>query len=258
MEAVVLSAGQGRRLLPLTRSLPKCLLPVAPGGGTVLDVQLETLARCGVRKVTVMVGFGAEHVERHVRERVPSDLDVQLLLNPLHPHSDNLVSAWLASYRVEGDFVLLNGDTLFEPEVLRHLLDVEDAAIGVAVDRKDAYDLDDMCVWIEDGGLVGIGKDRRHRPPDGEAIGLYAFRGRGVSAARSEFAHGIAQPGGLRAWYPPALEQLARRERITPVSIEGLWWTEIDVAEDLEKARVEVGSHFTHAAPRRVRPSPSD
>jgi choline kinase len=249
VEAVVLSAGQGRRLLPHTRALPKCLLSVAPGGGTVLDVQLATLARSGVRKVTVMVGFAAEQVERHVQERPVRGLDVRLVFNPLYSHSDNLVSAWLATFGVDGDFILMNGDTLFEPEVLTRLLDVEGACIAAAIDRKDAYDLDDMRVWIDEGALVGIGKERRDRKADGEAIGLYAFRGRGVDSARAEFAHGIAQPEGLGAWYPPALERLSRRERITPVSIEGLWWTEIDNAEDLEKARVEVGSrHPLHAS----------
>ncbi|MBW2315322.1 MAG: phosphocholine cytidylyltransferase family protein [Deltaproteobacteria bacterium] len=258
MEAVVLSAGQGRRLLPLTKSLPKCLLQVAPGGGTVLDVQLDTLSRCGIEKVTVMVGFGAEQVEQHLAEHKPEGLDVELVLNPLHPHSDNLVSAWLATFRVEGDFVLLNGDTLFEAEVLQRMIAAEGAKVGAAVDCKDAYDLDDMCVWVEDGNLVGIGKGRRETQPDGEAIGIYVFRGRGVSAARDVFARVIAEPEGLHSWYPPALETLARVEPITPVSIEGLWWTEIDFPEDLEKARVEVGSHFAQADPWTAPSSQSD
>jgi choline kinase len=250
VEAVILSAGQGRRLLPLTRSLPKCLLPVAPDGETVLDLQLDALSRCGIERVTVMVGFGAERVEEHVSRRGAARPEVELVLNPLHPHSDNLVSAWLATFRVSGDFVLLNGDTLFEAEVLRRALAAEDATVVAAIDRKDVYDLDDMRVWLEDGALAGIGKGRRDRAPDGEAIGLYVFRGRGVSAARTGFASRIEGPEGLRSWYPPALEELGRRERITPVSIEGLWWTEIDVPEDLEKARVEVGSHVPRAGAR--------
>ncbi len=65
MKAIVLSAGQGRRLLPLTADLPKCLLPV-DGEATVLDRQLELLARCGVSRAVVVIGFGAEHVERHL------------------------------------------------------------------------------------------------------------------------------------------------------------------------------------------------
>jgi choline kinase len=242
LEAVVLSAGQGRRLLPLTRDLPKCLLPVAPDGRTVLDLQLDALAACGVRRATVMVGFGAERVERHVAERAPGGCDVRLVFNPLHPHSDNLVTAWLAATLVQGDFVLLNGDTLFEPGVLRRLLDARHAGVRIAVNRKDSYDADDMCVWVEDTGLVVIGKERRERAADGEAIGLYAFSGSGVAAARAELGRAVAEPNGLHSWYPPVVGRLSRHERVATVPIHDLWWTEIDVAEDLEKARVDVGS----------------
>lgn len=248
MEAVVLGAGQGRRLLPLTRTLPKCLLPVAPDGRTVLDLQLDALAACGVGRATVMVGFGAEQVERHVGLRPAGGCDVRLVLNPLHRHSDNLVTAWLATTLMQGDFVLLNGDTLFEPEVLQRVLDARHAAVRIAVNRKDSYDADDMCVWAEDTGLVAIGKERRERSPDGEAIGLYAFAGAGVAAARAEFGRAVAEPDGLHSWYPPVVGRLSHRERVAMVPIDGLWWTEIDVAEDLEKARVDVGSRFSRGA----------
>ena len=250
MEAVVLSAGQGRRLLPLTKSLPKCLLPLGPDDQTVLDFQLDALATCGVTRVTVMVGFGADQVERHVREKSVPGMDVRLFLNPLHPHSDNLVTAWLATSLVSGDFVLLNGDTLFEPEVLRRALDARDADISVVVNHKDTYDSDDMCVWVEDTKLVGIGKERREEAPSGEAIGMYAFRGEGVTTVRQEFERAVAAHDGLRSWYPPVFEQIARRRPVGLVSIDDLWWAEIDVAEDLEKARIAVGSHFAPGGAR--------
>ena len=247
MEAVVLAAGQGRRLLPLTRSLPKCLLPLSPEGETVLDFQLRALARCGVRNATVMVGFAAEQVESHLREHPVEGLDVRLFLNLLHAHSDNLVTAWLATLQAEGDFVLMNGDTLFEPEVLRRVLDAGDP-ISVVVNHKDTYDADDMCVWVEGTKLVGIGKESRERAPDGEAIGLYVFRGEGVETARHAFEQAVARPEGLGSWYPPVLQEIALRQPVGMVSIDDLWWTEIDVAEDLEKARVEVGSRWARSA----------
>ena len=57
MRAIVLSAGQGKRLLPLTTSRPKCLLEIRDDQ-SVLDFQLEALARCGIEHTTVLVGFG--------------------------------------------------------------------------------------------------------------------------------------------------------------------------------------------------------
>lgn len=252
VEAVVLAAGQGRRLLPLTRSLPKCLLPLGPEDLTVLDFQLRALAKCGVERATVMVGFAADQVASHLRERPTPGIDVRLFLNPLHAHSDNLVTAWLATLQTDGDFVLMNGDTLFEPEVLRRALDAGHP-VSVVVNHKDTYDADDMCVWVEGTKLVGIGKEVRERAPDGEAIGLYVFRGEGVAEVRHAFEQAVARPEGLGSWYPPVLEEVALRQRVGMVSIDDLWWTEIDVAEDLEKARVEVGSRWTRSgsAPSR-------
>ena len=62
MKAIVLDAGYGGRLRPTTNGLPKCLLPV-DADHTVLEVQLRTLARCGIRHVTIMVGYEAEKIE---------------------------------------------------------------------------------------------------------------------------------------------------------------------------------------------------
>src|SRR3989338_1833100 len=60
MKVLLLSAGQGRRLLPLTAGIPKCALPIR--GRSILEWQLETLAGCGIDRVTVVVGFAADHV----------------------------------------------------------------------------------------------------------------------------------------------------------------------------------------------------
>ena len=143
MNAIVLSAGQGRRLLPLTTRDPKCLLEV-DGPRTVLELQLRALARCGIRHATVVLGFGADRVERFLSGlRIPG-LRVDTLFNPFFATSDNLATCWLARGAMTGDFVLLNGDTLFEDQVLQGLLASPPAPITVTVDHKDGYDDDDM------------------------------------------------------------------------------------------------------------------
>ena len=121
MRAIVLSAGQGRRLLPLTAEIPKCLLPV-DGDRTLLEVQLATLARCGISRVSVVSGFGVEGVERFLAGTPVPGLTVELVFNPFYAVSDNLATCWVAREAMSEDFLLLNGDTLFEPTVLRRLL----------------------------------------------------------------------------------------------------------------------------------------
>ena len=67
MKAIILSAGQGRRLLPLTAENPKCLLQI--GGQSLLEWQLQELAKCGVDQVAVVVGFAAEKVENLIQRQ---------------------------------------------------------------------------------------------------------------------------------------------------------------------------------------------
>jgi len=67
MHAVILSAGRGSRLLPLTTDLPKCLLPV--GLTSVLNLQLDTLFRHDIKTATVVTGFNAHLVKEEIQRR---------------------------------------------------------------------------------------------------------------------------------------------------------------------------------------------
>jgi choline kinase len=236
-KAIILSAGQGRRLLPLTRSTPKCLLPVQPEC-SILEFQLRALARCGISQATVMVGFAAERVERAVAECAPPDMQVTTFFNPFYPSSDNLITTWLARPEMDGDFLLLNGDTLFDPGVLERLLAEVRGPAGIAISRKPEYDDDDMRVATDSRGrLRAIGKKLEGVAPDAEAIGLSLFRGEGVEAFRNVLDAAVRSPESLRQWYTSALQTVARRLPIHTVPTGGLWWTEIDSPADLEQAR---------------------
>jgi choline kinase len=235
MKAIVLSAGQGKRLLPWTETDPKCLLPV-DGERPMLEVQLRTLARCGVERATVLVGFGAERVERFLETHPVPGLVTETIYNPFYDVSDNLVTCWLARTAMTEDFVLLNGDTLFEERVLARALEAME--IAVTVDHKARYDDDDMKVSIDPvGRLRAVGKRLAPETVNGESIGLLAFRGSGVKRFRDALEEAIRRPESKRAWYLSVVNALARRAAVETISIHGLWWCEIDSPEDLAKAR---------------------
>ena len=103
MKAVVLSAGQGKRLLPLTAGNPKCLLPVR-GDEPILGLQLDALARAGFDRAVVVIGFGAERVEAWLAANPVPGLACESLFNPFYDSSDNLISCWLARGAMYGGF----------------------------------------------------------------------------------------------------------------------------------------------------------
>lgn len=248
MKAIVLSAGQGKRLLPLTAREPKCLARV-DGPRSVLELQLQSLARGGVDRATVVVGFGAGQVESCVRRLAIPGLVVETLYNPFYAQSDNLATCWLARTLMDDDFLLLNGDTLFEDAVLSRLLEAPPADITVAVDTKASYDADDMKVSIDsEGTLLAIGKTLEPALVNGESIGMLYFQGSGPKLFREALESAIRAPGALQAWYLSVIGQIAMDADVETALVRGLWWREIDSPEDLEEVR---RSFARESAPRR-------
>jgi len=240
MKAIVLSAGLGRRLRPTTTELPKCLLSVN-GEHPVLELQLRALARCGIQRIAIMVGYGAEKVERFLTTHCPARLDVHTRYNPFFATTNTMVTCWLAIPEMTEDFILLNGDTLFDTEILRRVLAAPGAPLTMAIDQKARYDEDDMKVALNGGRrLKAVGKALPLPMVDGESIGLMAFRGQGVAAFRAALNTMVRDPAALQMWYHDVINLMADSLRIETVLIKGLWWREIDTPEDLAEAR----AHF--------------
>jgi choline kinase len=233
----VLSAGQGKRLLPFTLRQPKCLVSV-DGARTMLEVQLRALARCGIEHATVLVGFGASQVDRFVATTPIPGLVVETLFNPFYALSDNLATCWVARHEMNSEFVLLNGDTIFEDRVLHRLLEASSSPITVTIDHKESYDDDDMKVSIDDDGLLlAIGKTLKPEIVNGESIGMLCFRESGPMHFRSAIERTMREPEALKLWYLSVVNEIAQDTTVDTASVRGFWWREIDEATDLKEAR---------------------
>ena len=204
----------------------------------MLEWQLRALAANGITDVTVVTGFGADAVEQALRRMGPVGEGIRTLFNPFFAVADNIGSCFLARdlLRAAPEAVLLNGDTLFEPAVLRRVLRAPAAPITVTIDKKPAYDADDMKVSLDGTRLLAIGKTLRPEQTDGESIGLLVFRGRG-GAMFAEGVEGVLRrPDGTRRWYLSVIDALAPTGCVRVASIEGLSWGEIDYPADLARA----------------------
>ena len=233
MKAIILSAGQGKRLLPLTAEIPKCLLPIQ--GKKLIEWQIDALHRCGIDKITVVTGYRAEKVDE-VLQRSYEPGRIKTLYNSAYAITDNLVSCWAVRHEMNEDFILLNGDTLFEPAVLKRLLESPDRPVTVVVDHKDIYDVDDMKVEMEGCRLVRIGKDIAHDKAQGESIGMILFRGEGPMLFHSALKKALNDPKAGRKWYLSVIDEMAQVMPVWTCSITGLKWCEVDYPADLKQA----------------------
>ncbi len=230
MKAIILSAGRGSRLLPLTESKPKCLLEFS--GRTVLRHQLDMLDKAGVDEAVIITGFMPQLVEAEVAAW-DGGMKVSTLFNPFFQVADNLASCWMARHEMNGDFILLNGDTLFEFALVDHVMKASPGPISVTVDHKDAYDEDDMKVTLDGDRLRAIGKTLKADVTNGESIGMLKFSAEGAGLFREKLEQMMRTQDGVSAWFLKAIDALAKTDTgVQTCSIDGFFWCELDTQED--------------------------
>jgi choline kinase len=234
LKAIILSAGQGKRLLPMTADRPKCLIPIA--GRTVLEWQIDAMAKSGVEEVVVITGFRADAVDAVVARLNRPSIAVRTEFNPFFAVADNIASCFVARSEMVGDFLLMNGDTLAGPAIIGGLLAGARAPVTVTIDRKPRYDDDDMKVTLDGLRLTGIGKTLPLDTVDAESIGLLMFRDSGGAMFRDGLTEVLRTPDGLKGYYLSVINGLAGTGRVEAWDIAGEVWSEIDFPADLTHA----------------------
>ncbi|WP_026180622.1 phosphocholine cytidylyltransferase family protein [Henriciella marina] len=235
MKAIILSAGRGSRLLPLTETKPKCLLEVS--GKSVLRHQLSALDKAGLDHATVVTGFLPDLVEEDIG-KWDGRMSVSTLFNPFFQVADNLASCWMARETMEGGFLLLNGDTLVSQPIVDRVVAADDWSVSVTVDRKEDYDADDMKVTLDGERLMAIGKRLPPEQTNAESIGFLKFDADGAALFRHTVEEMLRTQEGISAWFLKAIDALAKSgETIGTCSIEGMSWSELDTLEDWNRIK---------------------
>jgi choline kinase len=240
VKAVILGAGQGKRLLPLTSDIPKALLDI--GGQTLIARQISAFAECGISEFVVITGYGAWRMEEALASIAGAlKVSIKTIYNPFYAIADNLASCWMARSEMSGDFIQVNGDNVFRSDMVRRLLATPASLVTVAINHKRSYDADDMKVMLDGDRLTEIGKMLPAEAVDAEAIGFYVFRGKGGPAYAETLDRMMRDASALKQWFPAAIGQLAKKLEVSTVTVDGLSWCEVDFPTDLQHAR-----HLVH------------
>jgi choline kinase len=128
MKAIILAAGMGTRLRPITLSAPKCLVPV--NAKPILEHQLEALSTVGVRDVIIVVGYLSELVSDRYGTRY-GDMNIHYVQNHIYDRTNNIYSLWLARQHLDNQALLLEGDLVFEPGLLQRLAQAPERDVAI-------------------------------------------------------------------------------------------------------------------------------
>jgi len=194
------------------------------------------LAHAGVRDVSVVVGFAAEQVNDHLKTQRPAGMHVATIFNPLFDRADNLTSCVEAFGEMHDDFLLINGDTLFEPAIITRLLESRQAPVSMAVVEKLTFDDDDMKVIREGDLVLQVSKGLPREHVTAEAIGLTFYRGSAPHLFREAIQEVARRADAHKQYYLAAVALLAQRRLVRGVTMNGLAWAEIDFPKDIPVA----------------------
>jgi len=234
-KAVILAAGLGSRIRPLTDGCPKTLLTV--GTMTILERMLTALRSCGINDIVIVVGYLGQNIASFVSEHF-GDMNIELVANPRYDETNTGYSLMLAEAFIgDSAFVKFDGDVVFDEEILQRLLAGVDGNY-LCVDRNIQLDAEEMKVSLADGSRVAlVSKSLAPAQAIGESIGIEVINASTGHVLFAELRAMMADPANLQDYYEAAYERLiADGLAFHAIDITGLAWTEIDTRQDYDLA----------------------
>jgi choline kinase len=236
MKAIILAAGEGKRLRPHTLDRPKCLVEI--DGHSLLDRQLDVLHSENVDPIIVVGGYRAEMLRRK---------NIKLLINPLFSETNMVWTLFCAEADLDDEMILSYGDIVYSREILRSLLKSEvDIAVAIDLDwesywrtrNDDPLDDAETLKISSDGRILEIGqKPKSLKEIEGQYMGVMKFSAKGVGILKDVY-HDAKIAGNLlskpiqNSYMTDLLQSIIKLGyRVDAVPVHG-GWVEVDTSED--------------------------
>jgi choline kinase len=235
--AVILVAGTGSRLWPLTREVPKALLSL--GTESILLRMVRQLEYCGIQRIVLATGYREDMLHAAL---MSTRSTIEFCHNSDYAKTQNSVSLGCCELALgQQPFIKLDGDLVFETRVLQRVLD-DASPMVVAMDSSKALDAEAMKIVTSSSHIVcDFGKHISHELACGESLGIEKLDAHTAREVLVRIRDLVAQ-GITDRYYEDVYAELIRQGHIIAktVDVAGLVWTEVDSIEDLQQARLLV------------------
>ena len=240
MTGLVLAAGMGKRLAPLTGERPKGLIEL--GGRSLLARLLDGLRDAGVHETVLVVGYRQDLI-RSALGRSHRGMPLRYVVNAEFEKGPRL-SLWAGRGEFRGDDVVLaDGDVLFAPPLLERV--VRASAPNVFLGEPDFMDTGEEINLYQAGERVVAIRRGVSGPPAmpyearAEWVGFVKV-GRAAGAALAATLDAMVRQGHVDGDYEVALDALLGNHPFAMCPTAGLPWVEIDSPQDLQEAETEI------------------
>jgi len=235
MKAIILAAGIGSRIRPMTNHCPKSLLQI--GEHTILEMMLSNIQDCGINEVVFVLGYLQEQIKEYVKNNFPS-LNAHFVTNDKYAETNTAYSLMLAKDLIkDSNFVKFDADVVFEKKILESLIKC-DYANCLCIDKNINLEAEEIKV-IVDGQNKVLKASKTINPKDavGESIGIEKMDGETAKLLFSELEIMMEDKRNYQKYYESAYEKLIQKNiSFYALNISGLRWIEVDTLEDFINA----------------------
>jgi choline kinase len=240
MKAVILLAGMGNRMKPLTDDMPKSLLPI--GDTNALEHMIRKIINCDIRSFVIICGHMQEEIREYVAQTFPL-LDCVFATNEKYKTTNTGYSLMLAKDHVQGEsFIKFDGDVIFQEEILRQLIQADSAASYLCVDSSGVDD-EVIKVQCDANGIVArIGNELPVSSAAGESIGVERIDERSNAALFAALEQMMEHVANHQLYYEAAYDAIIQAgEPFKTLDITGMRWVEMDTLSDYRLAQQYFG-----------------
>jgi len=231
IKAIILAAGVGSRIRPLTDNCPKSLLKI--NGKTILEMMLSHIKTCGINEVIFVLGYLQDQIKDYVKTQFP-DLIVQFITNEKYEVTNTGYSLMLTKDFVKNStFIKFDADVVFDINILKTLI-ASEYDNCLCIDKNINLDAEEIKVIIKDDNRV-VKASKTVNPLDaiGESIGIEKISGETAHTLFNDLELMMKDEQYHQEYYEAAYERLIEKDvPFYALDISGLRWTEIDTKED--------------------------
>lgn len=229
--ALLLAAGTGSRLAPLTDITPKCLVPV--NDISILERLVYSLQKHNFNRLVVVIGHRGDCICNYLGTR-KGGMDITYITSPLYKTTNNIYSLWLAREMIDEPFLLIESDLVFDTDMLTDMLYPDRAAVA-----KIKPWMNGTTVTINSHMVIDAFHCGTH--PHGEehfkTVNIYSLSSRTWGLVRKRLDHHIKN-NMVNGYYETVFADMVKEGCLsfTPVFFDSSLWYEIDTLSDLRAA----------------------
>lgn len=240
MQAIILAAGMGKRLGEYTHENTKCMVEV--NGVKLIDRTLEALKNLGLSKTVLVVGYKRQNVKDYIGNDY-SGMPIEYVDNPIYDKTNNIYSLYLAKdYLLAEDTLLLESDIIYDPSILKKLLDDPNPNIAL-VDKYQSW-MDGTVVTIDEDNHITRFIDKTRFKYDEikdyyKTVNIYKFNREFSTKYYVPFLSAYSIALGNNEYYEQVLRVILHLHDapLKALPLQGEAWYEIDDVQDLDIAQ---------------------